>query len=137
MAKTFTAPFAQTLQTATAVCTAAATFADSAPTNTQLLFTAGADGALMTRLWALPRATVTASKLLVWISKDSGTTKLLKDSALMTAYTSATTSATPVTKFVNFDEITPLRLGAGDQVYVGCAVALAAGIVFSAEYTNF
>lgn len=137
MAKTFTAPFAQTPKTATAVCTAAATVTTDAPSNTVELLTAGADGAILTRLTAIPRATVTASSLVVFISSDSGTTKRLIDSELMAAYTMATTTAVPETTFTMYSETTPLRLMAGDKLYVGSQVALAGGIVFRAEYTDF
>lgn len=137
MAKTFTAPFAQTPKTATAVTTGAATVANDTPTNTVLLLTAGSDGAILTRLSAIPRATVTASSLVLYISNDTGTTKRLIDSELMAAYTMATTTAVPETAFANFSETTPLRLAAGDQLYVGSQVALGSGIVFRAEYTDF
>jgi hypothetical protein len=136
MALTYTAPFAQTPKTATAVCTAAATLTDT-PSNTVLLVTAGTDGAILTRLTAIPRATVTASDLVIFISKDGGTTQRLIDSALMAAYTSAVTTATPVTTFANYSESAPLRLEAGDRIYVGSQVALAGGIVFRAEFTDF
>ena len=137
MANTFTAPFAQTPQTASAVCTAAATVTSDAPTNTVLLLTAGVNGAILTRLWAIPRATVTASSLVIWISSDTGTTKRIKDSVLMGAQTIATTTAITNTQFTNYSETTPLRLKAGDQIYVGSQVALAGGIVFTAEYTDY
>ena len=137
MANTFTAAFAQTPQTASAVCTAAATVTTDAPTNTVLLCTAGVNGAILTRLWAIPRATVTASSLVIWISSDTGTTKRIKDSVLMAAQTIATTTAITNTQFTNYTETTPLRLKAGDQVYVGSQVALAGGIVFTAEYTDY
>lgn len=138
MANTFTAPFAQTPKTASAVATGASgTITGDTPTNTVLLLTAGENGALLTRLWAMPRATVTASNLIIWISKDTGTTKRMKDSKLMSAQTLATTTAITLTEFANYSETTPLRLQAGDQVYVGSQVALASGIVFSAEYTDF
>lgn len=138
MAKTFTAPFAQTPKTATAVATGAvASITTDAPTNTVLLLTAGSDGAILTSLTAIPRATVTASSLCLWISKDSGTTKRLIDSELMAAHTVATTTAIPETVFSRISENTPLRLEAGDQLYVGSQVALASGIVFKAEYTDF
>lgn len=138
MANTYTAPFGQTAKTASAVVTAASASLDGdAPTNTVLLLTAGTNGALLTRLSAIPRATVTASSLLVWKSRDSGTTKRLIDSALMAAHTVATTTAVPVTGFSRFSEDSPLRLEAGISVYVGSAVALAGGIVFYAEFTDF
>jgi hypothetical protein len=137
MAKTFTAPFAQTPKTATAVVTGAAAITNDTPTNTVLLFTAGSDGAILTRLSAIPRATVTASSLVLFISNDTGTTKRLIDSELMAAHTVATTTAIPETAFANFSETAPLRLAAGDQLYVGSQVALAGGIIFRAEYTDF
>jgi hypothetical protein len=136
MANTFTAPFAQTPKTATAVVTGVATMTDT-PANTVLLATAGADGAILTRLTAIPRATVTASSLVLFISKDNGTTQRLIDSELMTAHTVAVTTAIPETVFSAYSESSPLRLEAGDRIYVGSQVALAGGIVFRAEFTNF
>jgi hypothetical protein len=138
MAKTFTAPFAQTPKNVTAVATGAvSTITGDSPTNTVVLLTAGADGAILTRLSAIPRATVTASSLVLFTSSDSGTTKRLIDSALMAAQTLATTTAITATTFSNYTETTPLRLQAGEQLYVGSQVALASGIVFKAEYTDF
>lgn len=138
MAKTYTAPFAQTPKTATAVTTAACgTITGDTPTNAVELLTAGADGAILTSLWAMPRATVTASSLLLFLSNDGGTTKRLIDSELMAAFTVAATTAIPETKFANYTETTPLRLAAGDSLYVGNQVALASGVVFKAEYTEF
>jgi len=138
MAKTFTAPFAQEPKTATAVATAAvASLTSDAPTGTVELLTAGADGAVVTSLWAIPRATVTASSLVLFVSKDGGTTKRLVDSELLAAHTVATTTAIPETKFGNIADATPLRLAAGDKLYVGSQVALAAGIVFAANWMDY
>ena len=102
-----------------------------------MLLTAGSDGALLTRLTAIPRATVTASSLVLFISSDSGTTQRLIDSELMAAFTVAATTAIPETAFANYTEAAPLRLAAGDRLYVGAQVALAGGVVFRAEYTEF
>jgi hypothetical protein len=138
MAKTFTAPFAQTPKQARAIVTGAAGSLDSlTPTNTQFLCKAGADGGLLTRLSAIPRATVTASSLLLWASDDDGATKHLLDSALMAAHTVAATTAIPLTAFSRYSEDTPLRLEANISLYVGSAVALAGGIVFNGNYTDF
>jgi hypothetical protein len=138
MAKTFTAPFAQSPKNFTAVVTGAAgSITGDTPTNTVLLATAGSEGAILTRLSAIPRATVTASSLLLYTSSDSGTTKRLIDSALMAAQTVATTTAITSTAFTNYSETAPLRLAAGEQLYVGSQVALASGIVFKAETTDF
>jgi hypothetical protein len=138
MAKTFTAPFAQTPKISTAVTTAAcASITGNTPTNTVVLLTAGADGAIVTRLSALPRATVTASSLLLFTSADSGTTKKLIDSATMGAQTVSTTAGITLTTFSLYTESTPLRLAAGEQLYVGNQVALSDGVVFRAEFTDF
>jgi hypothetical protein len=98
---------------------------------------AGADGALLTRLSAVPRATVTESDLLLWTSSDDGTTLYLLDSALMAAHTVAATTAIPLTAFSRYTEDTPLRLEANMSLYVGTAVTLASGIVFNGNYTDF
>lgn len=137
MPKTFTAPFAQMPKTSSAVVTAAATVNNDTPANTEQLLVAGSEGTIVTRLTAMPRATVTASSLVLFISKDGGTTKRLIDSEVMAAHTVATTTAIPETAFSTYTETTPLRLQAGDQLYVGSQVALAGGIVFRAEYTDF
>lgn len=135
--KTNTAPFAQTTKTATAVVTAAATVADDNPSNTVLLLTAGTEGAIVSRLTAMPRATATAASLVLFLSKDGGTTKRLIDSELMAAYTMAATTAIPETAFSNISDNSPLRLEAGDKLYVGSQVALASGIVFSAQWMDY
>lgn len=138
MAKTFTAPFAQTPRTATAVVTAATgSINTDAPTGTVLLVTAGSDGSILTRLTATPRATATATSLLLYISSDGGISQRLVDSAVMNAQTISTTTAVSKTTFTDYTESTPLRLAAADRVYVGAQVALAGGIVFRAEYTDF
>lgn len=136
MANTFTAPFAQTPKLSAVVVTGADNLTDT-PANTVLIETAGTDGALLTRLSAMPRATATASSLHLFVSQDSGTTKRLIDSALMAAHTVASTTAVPVTLFELITESTPIRLEAGDELYVGSGVALGGGIVFKSEMTDF
>jgi hypothetical protein len=137
MANTFKAAFAQIPKTATAVTVAAATVATDAPTGTVLLLTAGANGSILTRLTTIPRATVTASSLVLWISNDGGVTQRMIDSTLMAAFTVAATTAIPVTQFTTYSETTPLRLAAADRLYVGNQVALAGGVVWKAEWTDF
>lgn len=138
MAKTNTAAFPQTPKTDTAVVVAACVMgAADAPTNTLLLMTAGADGCVVTNLSAMPRATNALTGLYLFLSNDTGTTKRLIDSEFAPAYTLNTTTAIPETQFARYSENSPLRLEAGDQLYVGAAVALAAGFVFKAEFTDF
>lgn len=136
--KIFTAPFVQNQRTSTAVVTAAVTgLGTDAPGNTILLATAGPDGAILTDLQAMPRATTTATSLLLFLSKDGGTTKRLIDSELMAAYTLSTTTVIPETSFARYNETSPLRLEANDQLYVGIQVANASGIVFKSESGDF
>jgi len=138
MATTNTPAFPQKPKTFTAVVTAACVIGTAdAPTNTTLLVTAGTDGAILTNLHAMPRATNTAASLLLFLSKDGGTTKRLIDSALMPAATVNTTTAIQKTQFARFNELTPMRLEAGDTLYVGSQVLLAAGFVFECEFTNY
>lgn len=145
MAKTFTNAFAQQPRTATAVVSAATalTGANSLATDTPactLLLTAGADGSLLTRLWAMPRQTISATGLYLLLHKASdpaGQARLI-DSMLMAAYSLAATTMIPQTVFSAYNEGTPLRLDAGDQLFVASGVAFAAGgIVFRAELTDF
>jgi len=138
MSKTPTAVFAQTPHTASAVATAAlGSITTDTPTGAVLLMTAGPDGSVVTRLSAMPRASVTASSLVLFISNDNGVTMRVKDSQLMLAQTVDTSHAIAQTLFPTYADGTPLRLGAGDKLYVGSQVALAAGIVFAVEYTDF
>lgn len=138
MAKIFTAPFAQTYKTGTAVVTAALTgIGTSTVTGAILLATAGTNGALVTKITAIPRATVTAASLVLFLVKASAPTVYqLIDSELMAGYTLAATTAIPETAFGNVAPATPLRLEAGDMLYVGSQVALTDGIVFYAEQAD-
>ncbi len=137
MAKTFTAPFAQTPKCVTAVCTAANTTLTDSPDDTSLLVTAGADGCIVTRIDATPRATVTACVVYLYHSADSGTTKRLIDQVAMAADTVSTTDAGVSVAFGKYTETTPLRLAASDRLYVGCSIAVADGVVFRAEQSDF
>lgn len=141
MVMTNTAVYPQTPKTAVAVCTAACTtYNDTA--NKVLLCTAGVNGSEITHLSALPRTTVTATQLQVYLSKDSGTTMSLLSSALMSAYTMAQTTNIPSNPIPNSDgssisEGSPLRLEAGDRIYVAIGVGLASGISFTAQIRDY
>jgi hypothetical protein len=101
------------------------------------IVTAGADGAIVTSLKALARATVTATACRLFVSTDGGATKQLLDDKLMAAHTIAnTTSQTPVTFINKLNPDDALRLPANAILYGSIAVALAGGIQFSAEYTD-
>lgn len=102
------------------------------------IFTAGADGAIVTSLIAYARATVTATACRLFISTDGGTTKSYMADLLMPAHTLANTTANAgVVTFVNkLNPDSAIRLPANAKIYGTIAVALAGGIVFSAEYSD-
>jgi len=136
---TFTAPFAQNPKSLSVAVTAAlGGLGTDAITGAQLLVTAGANGAIVSSISAMPRGTVTASSLVLFLVK-SATSAIYRpiDSVLMPAYTLATTTAIPVTAFALISDATPLRLEAGDKLYVGSQVALAAGIVFTGRWMDY
>jgi hypothetical protein len=138
MAKTYTAPMAQTINNSTAVLTTATGgITTDSPTNALLLFTAGAEGSIVTAIGALPRASITATALYLFSSEDSGTTLRLIDSVLIPAYTYATTTAVPQTVFTNYSEDYPLRLSANERLYVATSVTLASGIVVEARGVDY
>lgn len=139
MAKQFTSPFAQTPKTLAAVATVAlGGLTTNTVTGAILLATAGAEGAIVSKLTAILRDTVTASSLMLFLVKSATPTIYLPvDSELMAAYTAAVTTATPETAFTNISPDSPMRLEAGDKLYVGSKVALASGIVFYAEWMDY
>lgn len=126
----------QSVQSLTQVMTLANTTYTSTPTATAGLIIAGASGARVTRITAIPRATVTATMLQLYRSLDIGTTKHLFRTKLMSAHTVAATTEIPQTDF-GYSEDNPLILGAGEYVFCAIAVALADGIAFSAEWSNY
>lgn len=128
MAKTFTAPFAQTSKTGIETVTTA---------TPALITTAGVDGAIFTSLSALPAGTVTASRLRLLLSKDSGVTKEFIRAAVLAAYTEDTTTAPTLVVFDAISESTPIRLEAGDELYIETSTAQASGVTFFAEWTDY
>lgn len=141
MAVTNTPAFPQARNTSSCVCTAAkTTYNDS--TNAVLLFTAGDNGSAVNHIGALPRATVTPTQLQLYRSPDSGTTLYLCGSALMAAYTMQQTTAVPTTALLHEDgsfisELSPLGLKPNERLYAAIGVALAGGVVFTADGVNY
>lgn len=140
MPKIYDAPFPQNPNAAAPVLTAACVIGTAnTPTNTALLFTAGAEGAILTALWAIPRGAVPAAiGLYLFWSPDAGTNKFLIDSEAMPAFTSFTPALkVPRTKFAEYSELSAMRLGAGESLYVGIGVASTPGIVFFAQESEY
>lgn len=138
MPKTHEAPFAQAARIQTAVVTAAvANLATDTPTGTVAVLTAGPEGCVVSRVTAIPRATVTASSLVLFVKKSGQNALRLIDSEQLATHTVTATTAIPETIFGNISDSSPLRLDAGDELHVGSQVALAAGIVFAANWMDY
>ncbi len=106
------------------------------PTNTALLVTAGANGSRLTKLRAIPAATVTVTQLQEFRSLDSGTTKHFSSSVLGASggYTMAQTTAPPVADF-GYSDSNPKILSGGEQLYVAAGVA--GSWSFEAEWADY
>jgi len=116
-----------------AVTTANTTFTTS-PSNTVLLVTAGANGARLTRLEAVPLETVTANALQFYRSTDAGTTKYLGG---MVTGGSDTVSGTDGSTTVSFgySEDNAMILRANERIYV--ATGITKGYHFNAEWADY
>ena len=147
MTKTFTAAFAQTPKTNSVMLTAAValtganSLADpaSAVNNTSLLYTAPAEGAIVTDLRFVPRATTTLMGGMFFIrhSAKPSTERHYQGCVVIPANT-VSVSSPPVSYVIsNISETTPLRLGAGDEVHVGLTVANTGGITAAIQATEF
>lgn len=126
----------QTTNTAIATCTTAKTDYGVANANITLLVTAGSDGAHVKSITAIPKQTITATELQLYLSKDSGVTLIPINSILASANTLSTTTAKPIVDF-GYSPSVPLRLGGSDRVYAAISVAAASGICFAAQFENF
>jgi len=125
MAKTFTAPFVQAVNNSNCNITAATSAVSTDSVSTAvLLFTAGLEGSAITSITAIPRATVTATALYLFTTTGTDTTTLkLIDSISMPAQTLNTTASVSISTFTNYTEDYPLRLKAGEKLYVATGVA--------------
>jgi hypothetical protein len=143
MAVTNTAAFGQMPNIGQAVLTAAKSAPLSGSTNAVLLFTSGANGALVNGIAAIPRNTLSSSAhIAIYCSTDSGTTNNLLAIGLLAAWTfSATTAPTP-THFLNLNGVVisttnPLYIPVGMKLYASSSQALSDGIVVTANGVDF
>lgn len=124
----------QSSRVKTAILTAAkTTYSDG--TNAVKVCDAGANDSLIKEVWALPRATVTATQLQLYIY--DGSAYYLVGSALMAAYTMANTTEITRTTFAKPTDDYPFYLPSGSSLYAGAAVALAGGIAVSARIEDY
>ncbi len=119
---------------AVAVTTANTTFTTS-PTNTGLLVTAGANGARLTRLLAIPLETVTANNLQAY--RDIGTAGVSKYLFASQTGGSDTVSGTDGSTAVDFgySDDNPLILQAAERIYV--ATGITKNYNFVAEWADY
>ena len=125
----------QTPKSGVAVCTTANSTYSDTPTNTQKLLTAGPNGARVTKITALARATNTAMELQLYVSYDAGTTKKLINSRQMAAYTVAQTTGQTPTDF-GYSEDAAMILSANAELYVAIGVSNT-GVVFAVEWGDY
>lgn len=126
MAKTFTAPFAQTPKTNAVDLTAAVAVGTAGTT----LVTAGPDGCVVTSIRATPKGTVTATG--IGVNKEGKPVR----SETLTAYSASTTGKLPQVVF-DVSRESPIVLGAGETLDVSLYVAQAAGVTVFAEWMDY
>lgn len=124
----------QTPKSALAGVTTANTTFTTSPTNTVLLVTAGASGARLTRLMAIPLETVTANNLQAYRSLDAGTTKYYGASATGGSDTVSGTDGPTAVDF-GFSDSNPMILSASERIYV--ATGITKGYNFIAEWADY
>lgn len=107
----------------------------TSPTNTVLLVTAGANGARLTRLHAIPCETVTANQIQMFRDNaTAGVSKFFADSALMAAYTMAQTTEAPNTDF-GYSDDNPMILQANERIYMAEGLTKSVNVV--AEWSDY
>lgn len=126
----------QTIKTASCVAVTQSTDIDDSPTTSVELMTAGANGARVVKISSIPRATVTATMIGLYLERSGSGVKHLIDTALMSAHTVANTTEIPTTDW-GYSEDAPILLAAGDKLHITIAVALAGGIVTFAQYQDY
>lgn len=127
--------FPQTPKANTVNLTTANTVYGAAPNNAVLLATAGASGAQLTKLQAIPCVTIaTANQLQVFRSYDAGATKFFAESALMATYTMAQNTEAPTTDF-GYSADNPLVLAPNERLYVAEGQSVSVNVI--AEWADF
>lgn len=125
--------FPQDLQLDVATLTAANTTLTDSPDDTALLLTAGSEGNEVYALYCLPRATLTAGNLYVYLSTDAGTTNKMIGVIAHPGGTVSTSVAPVVAGWTwpDGDPISkekPLYVPPTARLYVGYSQAIADGL---------
>lgn len=125
----------QTPKAAVAGLTTGNTTFTTSPANSVLLVTAGANGARLTRLVAVPLEQInTANNIQAYRSQDSGTTKYLFSSVLMATVTPGAAVANTVTDF-GYSDDNPLILLANERIYMAEGQTEAVNVI--AEWADY
>ena len=139
MTVTNTAAFGQVPNIGQAILTAAKSAPLSGSSDAVLLFTAGANGAIVNGIAAIPRNTLSsAAHIAVYYSTDGGTTNNLIAVGLLAVWTfSATTAPTPL-NLANLNgaiisAANPLYVPAGQKLYASSSQSLTDGILVTAS----
>lgn len=115
--------------------TTANTTYTTAPTNTVLLVTAGANGGRLTRLQAIPCESITtANQIQLFRSVDGGTTKYFADSALIAVYAMTQATEAPTTDF-GYSDDNPLILQPNERLYLAEGQSKSVNVV--AEWADY
>lgn len=123
-------------RSATSVASLANNVLTDSPTGTVKVMTAGPNGARLVKLTATPRGTASATQIQLFRSSDAGTTKRLVRTAVIAAFTLSSTAQIATTD-LGYSDDGPMILGAGEELYCAISVALAAGVVFEAEWADY
>jgi hypothetical protein len=125
---------AQTVMTAQATLTAAkTTYGDNV--NAVLLFTAGANGAVLYGLKGAAKGTTGAAGRLDHFSSLNGTALVFLKGIGFANYTQSTTTP-PVQDDMGYTETAPRRLAPLEQIWVATSIAATAGYAVDAQYEN-
>lgn len=125
--------FAQTVATAQKTLVAQKSTLSGVTNATEIYAAPATEGARITRLWALPLATLaTALRVDLYISPD-GVAALLVGSITIPAQTIAATGAITETQDTRWSPEEPLELGAGERLYAGLSTAFASGVNVCAQ----
>lgn len=126
----------QSMYTNVVTCTAAKTDLTNNTNAVQLIAAANnPDGGFVKRLWAIPRGSIAATQLQLYRA-SSGGALFLADSSVLPVFNNANGVAITKGDF-GFSADEPMRLRAGEELWVGIGVAASSGIDFVVEFERF
>lgn len=125
----------QATRSSSGVVTAANTTYNDTPTNTVEIFAAGPDGARVSRISAISRASTGALELQLFRDHNGlGTTRRFFNSRTMPAVAVSTTQGQNPVDF-GYSDNNPLILAPNEKLYAG--ISIAGAVIFQVEGANF